>query len=751
MFFLIFLFTLFTSGCGWDLEDGTLLTCGDGKKAVEEECDGTELGGATCKSLGYSSGTVACTSACKIDPSNCNNCGNAKLDSGEACDGTALASQACKDQGFEGGTLKCKADCSWFDTSDCYRCGDGKITGTDQCDGTELGGKKCKDQGFEGGTLKCKTDCKFDTAGCYKCGDHKVTGTDTCDGLDLTGKTCSTFGYEGGVLACKKDCTWYDVTGCYKCGDGKITGKDVCDGTALGGKKCTDLGWDGGTLKCKTDCSWFDETLCYRCGDGKKNGSEACDGVQLGSDTCQTQGFVTGKLACSKACALDTSSCSPYYWSWAFGAGGIGVDKATDVAVDSAGNSYVTGFYRDKVTIGSTNLTSADKYYDALLYKLDKSGKPAWVLTGSGSCSDQAYSVHLTAKGKVFASGPYSCGIKFGSTTLTPKPGSVKQYWLARASTGGAWEMAMEVMRSDSYINVWGMASDSAGNLYLAGPFAKNSEIAGTSVTSKGNWDGYLVKLGPDGKQKWLLTFGGYSEDLANGIAIAPSGDIYMLGGFSSTITVGGHTLTHPSPGFRNVMVLKLSSAGKVLWARSLGGDWNDTPAGLGVDGKGDARVFVSFSRKMTVGGQTYTPSSKYGYYPYDVFLGKLDSTGKWVWGTTGGGKYTTLAQDLAVDSNGNSFLLFKFTSVVSFGGKTVLGQGDDALIAKVDTSGKTQWAARAGGPGDETLDDLIHDGNKHLYISGKCMDWSTFGTHSLSVTPYNVADMCTAKMQVAP
>lgn len=47
-------------------------TCGDDVLNVAgEHCDGTDLGGAECSTLGFGGGTLACTSACTFDASGC--------------------------------------------------------------------------------------------------------------------------------------------------------------------------------------------------------------------------------------------------------------------------------------------------------------------------------------------------------------------------------------------------------------------------------------------------------------------------------------------------------------------------------------------------------------------------------------------------------------------------------------------------------------------------------------------------------
>jgi len=49
----------------------SVITCGDNIKAGGEQCDGTDLGGATCISQGYSSGNLSCESNCTFNVSGC--------------------------------------------------------------------------------------------------------------------------------------------------------------------------------------------------------------------------------------------------------------------------------------------------------------------------------------------------------------------------------------------------------------------------------------------------------------------------------------------------------------------------------------------------------------------------------------------------------------------------------------------------------------------------------------------------------
>jgi hypothetical protein len=95
-------------GCGNDLVD-----------AAGEQCDGSNLGGETCASLGFTSGTLAC-SACQFDTSNCTQslCGNGSVDGAEQCDGVDLNGASCTSLGYASGSLSCTAGCG-FQTASC--------------------------------------------------------------------------------------------------------------------------------------------------------------------------------------------------------------------------------------------------------------------------------------------------------------------------------------------------------------------------------------------------------------------------------------------------------------------------------------------------------------------------------------------------------------------------------------------------------------------------------------------------------
>lgn len=296
--------------------------CGDGMKEGVEECEGTDLGGATCVSEGFAGGTLTCSSECKLNTAACvaPGCGNNihEAGRGEACDGAELGGATCESLGFAGGTLRCNGTCN-HDTSGCVAagCGNGIIEPPlEQCEGANLNGATCQTQGFLQGTLACSpTSCTFDTSGCVApgCGNGVIeTPTEQCEGANLGGATCQSLGFVQGTLSCGTDCR-FDTAMCVAagCGNGIIEAPaEQCEGANLGGATCQSLGFLGGTLSCDGMCR-YNTSACTMpsCGNGVAEGNEQCDGQDLRAATCQSRGLERGTLRCRNDCTYDLTLC----------------------------------------------------------------------------------------------------------------------------------------------------------------------------------------------------------------------------------------------------------------------------------------------------------------------------------------------------------------------------------------------------------------------------------------------------------
>jgi len=192
--------------------------CGNGTINQTEQCDGGQLDGQTCSTLGAGDGQLGCGDNCTFDLSGCfqTGCGNDIVDPGEDCDGSVGANN-CEGQGYDGGVLSCAENCT-FDESDC--CSSQCSPGETKCSGDTMNtcgavGGGC--YGWGPGIPCGGNGCSGDVCNIQSCGNNKQEDGEQCDGGDLDGASCESEGYDGGTLFCSVGCS-YDTSSC--CFDG---------------------------------------------------------------------------------------------------------------------------------------------------------------------------------------------------------------------------------------------------------------------------------------------------------------------------------------------------------------------------------------------------------------------------------------------------------------------------------------------------------------------------------------------------
>nr|MDA3864149.1 SBBP repeat-containing protein [Deltaproteobacteria bacterium] len=131
----------------------------------------------------------------------------------------------------------------------------------------------------------------------------------------------------------------------------------------------------------------------------------------------------------------------PASLDWAVKAGGIDYDWGQGIAVDSNGNIYITGRFYGTAEFGSTTLTSAGGN-GVFIAKVDSSGNYLWAVKAGGSSDDRGNGIAVDSNGNSYITGYFGGTAEFGSTTLTSAGGN--GVFIAKVDSSGNYLWAVK-------------------------------------------------------------------------------------------------------------------------------------------------------------------------------------------------------------------------------------------------------------------------------------------------------------------
>lgn len=190
---------------------------------------------------------------------------------------------------------------------------------------------------------------------------------------------------------------------------------------------------------------------------------------------------------------------------WVKQAGGTSTDVGLGLAVDEAGNSYVTGYFTGTATFaeGVTQIASGGAQdRDVYVARYTSAGSFAWVKQIGGTGTDIGHAMAVDGEGNSYVTGYFFGSATFGPGVTLTVPGgySIADMFTAKHDTAGALVWAKQAGGVATDVGA-GIAVDGAGSSYVTGYFVGTAWFdSATSLTSASStaYDVFLAKYGPE-------------------------------------------------------------------------------------------------------------------------------------------------------------------------------------------------------------------------------------------------------------
>jgi len=468
-----------------------------------------------------------------------------------------------------------------------------------------------------------------------------------------------------------------------------------------------------------------------------------------------TFGFRVGEYDRSRPLVLD-----PAVLVYCGYIGGSGEDFGYGIAVDAAGNAYVTGTTTSTqqtfpVTVGpdpTFNGGGTVAPRDTFVAKVDPQGTALVYCGYIGGGGDEIGSgIAVDAAGNAYVTGWTSSDEKTfpvrAGPDLTYNGGTyLGDAFVAKVNPQGTALAYCGYLGGAADDQGYGIAVDAAGSAYVTGttssteqtfPVAVGPDLIFNGGTSPNPLDAFVAKVNPQGTALVYCGYvGGSAGDCGRGIAVDASGNAYISGATNSTETTFpvrvGPDLTYngtPTLGGGDAFVAKVNTGGTALvYCGYVGGSGDECGFGIAVDTAGGAYVtgYTTSNQQsfpVKVGPVLTYVGGAFG----DAFVAKVNTQGTALvyCGYIGGGG-DEFGYGVAVDAAGSAYVAGSTSSTEatfpvkvgpdqSFNGGAPWG---DVFLAKVNTGGTALvFCGYIGGSGNDRAFGIALDtaGNAHV------------------------------------
>lgn len=406
------------------------------------------------------------------------------------------------------------------------------------------------------------------------------------------------------------------------------------------------------------------------------------------------------------------------------------------ITTDNSGNVYTTGTFAGTVDfdpgIGTYTLTSNSSGQDDIyISKLDALGSFVWAKQITSINSKGVSSLLIDSSGDIYFTGTFEGTVDFnpGPATYTLSS-SFSDYFICKLDNSGNFVWAKQIKSPDMIICC--ATLDINNNIYISGQHTPNTDLdPGTGVFNFSSNGSFICKLNSSGNFIWAKEFPSItptslSNSVCSDIKTDINNNIYITGYFYNDMdcdpSAGTYSLT--SNGSTDIFIIKLNPLGNFVWAKQIGGSYNDSPSSISISNLGNVYTSGIFNAicDFDPGSGVYPLSSMSSYNA--SFISKLDLNGNFVWAKAFTCPDYSATTKTIIDANENLYSCGWFNSTITFnltsGNQSLTSVGgSDVFIIKLDSAGNKKWIQQIGDSGDDSASPLAKDIFGNVFTSG--------------------------------